>query len=178
MLAGGTEEGVFSITSVSTRRLRPIGRLSPPTNHQGRNPSLRRPRSQEYKKAPHRGGIHSCVPVTLCHHEVAALILFAVVASALPRPDELRPGVIPVLERTEVRDATGQFSLSYLSGDGTHVAEQGALKPTPDGKDFVLVKQGEYHFTAPEGKTIMVKYTADEYGFHPISDAIPVAPTA
>ncbi|XP_049767909.1 endocuticle structural glycoprotein ABD-4-like [Schistocerca cancellata] len=159
MLAGGGVEGVFSITSVSTRRLRPSGRLSPPANQQGRNPSLRRPRSQEYKK-------------------VAALILFAVVASALPRPDELRPGVVPVLERAEVRDATGQFSLSYLSGDGTHVSEQGALKPTPDGKDFVLVKQGEYQFTSPEGRTIMVKYTADEHGFHPISDAIPVAPTA
>ncbi|XP_047098528.1 endocuticle structural glycoprotein ABD-4-like [Schistocerca piceifrons] len=165
MLAGGGVEGVFSITSVSSRRLRPSGRLSPPTNQQGRNPSLRRPRSEDVED----GGRVL---------QVAALILFAVAASALPRPDELEPGVVPVLERAEVRDATGQFSLSYLSGDGTHVSEQGALKPTPDGKDFVLVKRGEYQFTAPEGKTINVKYTADEHGFHPISDAIPVAPTA
>ncbi|XP_046980616.1 endocuticle structural glycoprotein SgAbd-2-like [Schistocerca americana] len=175
MLAGGGVEGVFSITSVSTRRRRPSGRLSPPTNQQGRNPSLRRPRSEDH---PVCGLVWQCSEDGGRVLQVAALILFAVAASALPRPDELEPGVVPVLERAEVRDATGQFSLSYLSGDGTHVSEQGALKPTPDGKDFVLVKRGEYQFTAPEGKTINVKYTADEHGFHPISDAIPVAPTA
>ena len=58
------------------------------------------------------------------------------VAMALPAPT-----VVPILQRTEVRDEAGQYALSYLTGDGIAVAEQGALKPTADGKDNVLVQQ-------------------------------------
>ncbi|GLH03052.1 Cuticle protein CP14.6 [Gryllus bimaculatus] len=110
---------------------------------------------------------------------ILVVALCAAVAVALPRPDaELRPGVIPVLQRTDVRDDVGQFSLSYLSGDGTSVSEQGALKPTADHKDHVLVKQGSYQYTSPEGELIKVTYVADEGGFRPEGSHIPVAPVA
>lgn len=40
--------------------------------------------------------------------------------------------------------------------------------------DNVLVKQGSYKYTSPEGVPIEVTYTADELGFQPRSSAIPV----
>jgi hypothetical protein len=41
------------------------------------------------------------------------LLLFtvAVAVSAVPVSQDVHPGVIPVLQRTEVRDEVGQFSL-------------------------------------------------------------------
>ncbi|XP_069686410.1 endocuticle structural glycoprotein SgAbd-2-like [Periplaneta americana] len=109
---------------------------------------------------------------------VAALLMLVAVAVASPFPQEVRQGVIPVLQRTEVRDDVGQFSLSYLSGDGTTFSEQGALKPTADGSDHVLVKQGSFSFTSPEGNPIKLTYVADEYGFRPEGAHLPVAPPA
>lgn len=49
-----------------------------------------------------------------------------------------------VLQHTEIRDEAGQYSLSYLTADGIAVAEQGALKPTQDGTDNVLVRQVDF----------------------------------
>lgn len=69
---------------------------------------------------------------------LAVFVAVAISASvALPTPRE----PVPILQRTEIRDKDGQFALSYLTGDGTAVAQQGALKPTADGKDNVLVTQ-------------------------------------
>lgn len=63
-------------------------------------------------------------------------------ALALPTPDVSHLNLaIPVLQRTEVRDEAGQYALSYLTADGIAFAEQGALKPTRNGHDNVLVKQ-------------------------------------
>jgi hypothetical protein len=65
---------------------------------------------------------------------------------------------------------------SYLSGDGTTVNEQGALKPTADGTDNVLVKQGSFSYTSPEGNPIQLTYVADEFGFRPEGSHLPIAP--
>lgn len=69
----------------------------------------------------------------------------------------------------------------YLTGDGTSVQEQGALKVNPDGEykgDYTLVKKGSYQYTAPDGTPVQVTYTADENGFQPQGSVIPVAPAA
>ncbi|XP_023710693.1 endocuticle structural glycoprotein SgAbd-8-like [Cryptotermes secundus] len=108
--------------------------------------------------------------------EIALLLLVVAVVLALPVPQEVQKGVIPVLQRTEVRDEVGQFSISYLSGDGTAVSEQGALKPNADGSDNVLVQQGSFSYTSPEGNPIRVTYVADELGFRPEGSHLPVAP--
>lgn len=60
---------------------------------------------------------------------------------ALAAPAPIGYHVVPVLQHTEVRDEAGQFALSFLTGDGTAVAQQGALKQTADGTDNVLVTQ-------------------------------------
>lgn len=86
--------------------------------------------------------------------------------------------VIPVLERTEVTDERGQFALRYRSADGTVFSESGALKPTADGKDYVLVKEGEYSFIADDGKVYRTKYVADEKGFRAEGEHLPISVVA
>lgn len=81
---------------------------------------------------------------------------------------------MPVLQRTEIRDEAGQYALSYLTGDGIAVAEQGALKRTLDGTDNVLVKQGSYAYRGTDGRKYEVRYIADENGFQPVGDHLPV----
>ncbi|KAG8279186.1 hypothetical protein J6590_003994 [Homalodisca vitripennis] len=84
--------------------------------------------------------------------------------------------ILPVVERTEIRDVANQFSESYTTHDGQTFVEQGVLKRTADGLDNVLVKQGSYQYISPEGVPIRVDYTADEFGFHPVGTHLPVAP--
>lgn len=119
-------------------------------------------------------------------------VLLALAAAAAARPQSFdqpiltaqpatAPGVVPVLKRTEVRDDFNQLSLSYLTGDGTALTQHGVLRQVQDGEyrgDYVLDQSGSYRYISPEGRIIMVTYTADKDGFHPISDAIPVAPAA
>ncbi|XP_046393118.1 endocuticle structural glycoprotein ABD-5-like [Ischnura elegans] len=106
------------------------------------------------------------------------IIVFVAVAivAVSSMPQFATHGVIPVLQRDEARDDHGQFSLRYITGDGTTVTEQGKLTPNSDGSDLVLVKEGSYTYTSPEGKTVTIRYVADERGFQPVGDAIPVAP--
>lgn len=72
--------------------------------------------------------------------KVLAFVAIVGAAVALPAPDAPLH-VIPILTRSEVRDDAGQYALSYSTGNGIALAEQGALKQTPDGLDNVLVKQ-------------------------------------
>ncbi|RZF37339.1 hypothetical protein LSTR_LSTR011088 [Laodelphax striatellus] len=88
---------------------------------------------------------------------------------------------VATLDRHQVFDDFGQFSLTFTTADGTQVTKQGVLKPNADGTDNVLVEYGSYRYKSPEGQDIEVEYTADENGFHPTSKAIPVhqaAPSA
>jgi Insect cuticle protein. len=86
----------------------------------------------------------------------------------------LKFGIIP----KEFYIAVMNFGLpfSYLSGDGTTFNEQGALKPNADGTDNVLVKQGSFSYTSPEGNPVQLTYVADEFGFRPEGTHLPVAP--
>ncbi|XP_049799887.1 larval cuticle protein 16/17-like [Schistocerca nitens] len=103
-----------------------------------------------------------------------ALVFLALAVAAVMA--DVKP--IEVLSREEVRDASGQYSLTYQTANGITVVEHGELKPTPDGKDHVLIKSGQYQYTSPEGKTVDIKYKADEFGYVATGDAIPVAPVA
>ena len=48
-----------------------------------------------------------------------------------------------------------------------------------DGKDVIAVIQtGIIEYTAPDGTPVKISYTADETGFHPQGDVLPVAPVA
>ncbi|KAG8236546.1 hypothetical protein J437_LFUL016863 [Ladona fulva] len=75
---------------------------------------------------------------------------------------------VPVLERDEQRNEKG-FSHRYVTGDGIKLSETGKFKEAPDGTDSILVKEGSYSYTSPEGKSFHLAYVADENGFRPIA---------
>lgn len=141
------------------------------------------------KHSSNHGEMQSLIPplyrqITVCSFAVVLLIGSAAVAVAAPTFSDtsaaaaspVLPPVVPLLERTEVRDDVGQYALSYLTGDGIAVAEQGALKPTADGQRNVLVKQGSYAYVGDDGRTYTVHYVADENGYRAFGDHLPVAP--
>lgn len=68
--------------------------------------------------------------------------------------------------------------LAYVSSvhqhDGQFHDETGTLILNREGTGYVLVLRGQYGYISPEGKRITIDYTADENGFHPVGDAIPV----
>ncbi|XP_048510689.1 endocuticle structural glycoprotein SgAbd-2-like [Athalia rosae] len=105
------------------------------------------------------------------------IVLAALAAVAVARPEGGAPApVIPILEYSLTRDDFGQFALSYLTGDGTRVTEQGALVPNADNTGHVLVKQGTLSYFAPDGTPIDLTWTSDADGFKAKGDHLPVPP--
>ncbi|XP_046753154.1 larval cuticle protein 1-like [Diprion similis] len=105
------------------------------------------------------------------------LVLAALVAVSVAAPQGSVPTPIPVLQFDENRDESGQFSLTYRTGNGILVTRQGSLKPTPDGKDHVLIQSGSQTYTSPDGKKITETWSADEDGYKAEGDHIPVPPS-
>lgn len=62
------------------------------------------------------------------------------------------------------------FNYAYETSNGITAHESGSLK----GESIDVT--GEFSFTAPDGTKVKVAYTADESGFHPVGDHLPVAP--
>ncbi|KAF6208687.1 hypothetical protein GE061_017145 [Apolygus lucorum] len=83
---------------------------------------------------------------------------------------------IEIVHHTDRRDDRGQFASQSVDSLGTHITEQGRLVKTADGLDHVLVKKGAYGYTSPEGVPVLVSWTADETGFHPEGDSLPLGP--
>lgn len=65
---------------------------------------------------------------------------------------------------------------SVVQDDQQQHEESGKLVINDLGDGYVLEKTGKYSYISPEGKLIQISYTADKNGFHPVGDAIPVAP--
>lgn len=65
------------------------------------------------------------------------------------------------------------FYLRYQTENGITAQELG--KQRGSGPDAVLEVQGDYSYTSPEGKQIVMSYVADDSGFHPSGD-LPTPP--
>lgn len=81
------------------------------------------------------------------------------------------------------------LSYSYETSNGIRVENVGYLKKiiipkteTTDGQvideheELVLVQTGSYSYSDPEGNIITLRYVADENGFQPEGEHLPVAP--
>ncbi|XP_046393045.1 larval cuticle protein 1-like [Ischnura elegans] len=146
------------------------GRRQPPENNH-------RPRRRHPHPTPTTGssGVHGpSMHFAFRLAFVVVLIWIAGIASASPPMTTMK--VVPILQREETRTKDGEFTLKYVTGDGIVLAEVGKLKSTADGGDVVLVKEGSYSYTSPEGKLVRLSYVADEMGFRPV--AWNVAPPA
>ncbi|KAG5898735.1 hypothetical protein JTB14_020929 [Gonioctena quinquepunctata] len=73
-----------------------------------------------------------------------------------------------------VNDANpdGSYQYAYETQNGISAEQQGAPRPAADQSTPVVV-QGYYRFTSPEGVPVEVRYTADEFGYHPQGTIIP-----
>lgn len=56
--------------------------------------------------------------------------------------------------------------ISVETENGIEVEQIGKLRP--DNKTFVVM--GSYTYTGANGKRYRVRYTADEFGYHPITE--------
>ncbi|XP_063587522.1 cuticle protein AMP1A-like [Penaeus indicus] len=80
--------------------------------------------------------------------------------------------VVPILRDERAHGGDGTYSYDVETGDGIHVAESGA----PEGPEGAVVASGKFSYTAPDGSLIEVTYVANEEGFQPEGDHLPVAP--
>nr|XP_027216553.1 cuticle protein AMP1A-like [Penaeus vannamei] len=78
---------------------------------------------------------------------------------------------VPILRDDRVIDDDGRYNFDVETGDGIVVSESGG--PSADGG---INSAGSYSYTAPDGTPVHVEFVADENGFQPQSDLLPVAP--
>ncbi|XP_068206665.1 cuticle protein AMP1A-like [Palaemon carinicauda] len=83
-----------------------------------------------------------------------------------------RPDPVAILRDDRVHEEDGRFNVEFEAENGIKFAQAGS----PDGDEGSVVKAGMYSYTAPDGTLVEVKYVADENGFQPQSDLLPVAP--
>ncbi|KAK8388730.1 hypothetical protein O3P69_020615 [Scylla paramamosain] len=110
---------------------------------------------------------------------ILAALLAVAVATPVPESHETpsygyAPPPVPVKilkdERTQGPD--GKYTLDVEAENGIVLSESGS----PDGPEGAIVTAGQYSYTAPEGTPVVVKFVANENGFQPESDLLPVAP--
>ncbi|XP_071516015.1 cuticle protein CP14.6-like [Panulirus ornatus] len=80
--------------------------------------------------------------------------------------------VVPILKHEFNADDDGNYNLEVETGNNIAVSGSGSAS----GPDGSVVVAGQYSYVAPDGTDVVVKYVADENGYQPQSDLLPVAP--
>merc|ERR1712128_81567 len=75
--------------------------------------------------------------------------------------------IIPILRESSILEEDGTHNFEYESANGIVRSESG---------DAYGNKQGVISFTHPDGTPFYMTFVADENGFQPQSDSLPVAP--
>ncbi|KAJ8942560.1 hypothetical protein NQ318_021962 [Aromia moschata] len=103
---------------------------------------------------------------------IIAVALFAI-GNCLPaEPEE----PIPIVSQDAEVSFDGTYHSSFETGNGIVAEEKGVLKnPGVENKTAEEVV-GSFSYTAPDGTPISLKYVANELGFQPVGDHLPVAP--
>ncbi|XP_037080443.1 cuticle protein CP14.6-like [Pollicipes pollicipes] len=105
------------------------------------------------------------------------LIVCALVAvAAAAKLEGLEKEPIAIVRMDSTSDEDGSFQYSFETANKIQTEVQGQLKQI--GEEFGTTMQGSYSFVTPEGQTVQISWVADENGFQPVGDAIPVAPQA
>merc|ERR1712212_1166882 len=105
------------------------------------------------------------------------LATLAAVATAVPQgygaapPSYGSSDEIAILRDDRVAGDYGKYSFDVETANGIVLSESGS-----PGDEGAINSQGSYSYTAPDGTPVLVTYVADENGFQPQSDLLPVAP--
>ncbi|XP_018571572.1 endocuticle structural glycoprotein SgAbd-8-like [Anoplophora glabripennis] len=104
-----------------------------------------------------------------------AIIAFAFLASA-SAASLTGTEPVPILRQEADVGVDGGYHFSYETGNGITAEELGVLKNTgvPDVEAEEVA--GSVSYTAPDGTPIKLSYVANEFGFQPSGDHLPVAP--
>ncbi|XP_037082945.1 larval cuticle protein 65Ag1-like [Pollicipes pollicipes] len=102
------------------------------------------------------------------------VVLAAVLAVVAARPQDAPEVAIVRMDSTQGED--GSFQYAYETSDGTNAEVTGESKQI--GEEVGTVMRGSYSFVGDDGVTYTVNWVADENGFQPQGEHLPVAPTA
>ncbi|CAH2048487.1 unnamed protein product, partial [Iphiclides podalirius] len=103
---------------------------------------------------------------------VAILALVAVVAA---ESYVRSPEADAVILKQEADVAPDQFQYNFETSNGIAAAERGILK-NPGREDEAIEVQGQNQHTGPDGVIYRITYKADENGYQPQGEHLPVPP--
>ncbi|XP_023294734.2 larval cuticle protein 65Ag1-like [Lucilia cuprina] len=101
---------------------------------------------------------------------IVFVTLFAITLAA-PRPEDA------IVLKSESEVGPESFKYAYETSDGVKAEARGLLKNIGSENESLAV-QGAYTYVNADGQTISVEYIADENGFQPKGDHLPVATSA
>ncbi|KAK8728623.1 hypothetical protein OTU49_009056 [Cherax quadricarinatus] len=99
------------------------------------------------------------------------VILAVLVAVAAGFPTDTQTP-IPIVRQSQVNPELGAHNFEFESANGISVQESGS-----EGSQGGANRIGEYSYIQEDGTVAKVTFVADENGFQPQSDLLPVAPT-
>merc|ERR1712136_71224 len=104
--------------------------------------------------------------------------LFVAVAAAYPHElDAEYKEPIAITKYGSVSDGTGKYSYNFEAANGIKMSEQGEQKYFGDKEEesYGSVARGSYSYEL-DGVTYTINWVADENGFQPTGNHLPVAP--
>ncbi|XP_068206614.1 cuticle protein AMP1A-like [Palaemon carinicauda] len=102
------------------------------------------------------------------------ILAAAVAALAVGAPQQYGADsreVVPILRDDRVHEDDGRYNFDVETGNGILISQSGS--PVSEG---AIASAGQFSYTAPDGTPVVLKFVADENGFQPQSDLLPVAP--
>nr|CAD7397644.1 unnamed protein product [Timema poppensis] len=95
-----------------------------------------------------------------------SLVFFVVALAVVTAMPQKLDEPIPILKQSSNISPEGAYEYSYETGNGIAADETGVLHKAANPEDgSVVVAEGRYSWTAPDGKLYSVTYKADENGF-------------
>lgn len=108
--------------------------------------------------------------------QTVTLLCVLVVAAFAAPPNSLQDTFIPIVaSQLDGPNPDGSYTYNYQTGNGIQAQEQGQLFNIAKNEDAIRV-QGSFSYTDDNGNPISLSYSADETGFHPQGEHLPVAP--
>ncbi|XP_073951430.1 endocuticle structural glycoprotein ABD-4-like [Choristoneura fumiferana] len=106
------------------------------------------------------------------------IVLLSLVALAASAPQKPADQAVAIIKQDFDQQVDGSYRYSYETENGIKAEETGSLKKAsgPDSSD-VIIAQGAFSYTAPDGTVINLNYVADdENGFKPEGAHLPTPP--